>query len=83
MSILFFIIFYVFDTMGSKYGRDFVLPVGVGMWLSNGILLPFGLFFLYQAYNDSGLLEMDFWRRLAQRLPRFPRLRRLALPATE
>jgi len=83
VSILFFIVFYVFDTMGSKYGRDFVLPVGVGMWLSNSILLPFGLFFLYQAYNDSGLLEMDFWRRLAQRLPRFPRLRRLATPTTD
>ncbi len=83
VSILFFIVFYVFDTMGSKYGRDFVLPVGVGMWLSNAVLLPFGLFFLYQAYNDSGLLEMDFWRRLAQRLPRFPRLRRLALPIPE
>jgi lipopolysaccharide export system permease protein len=83
VSILFFIIFYVFDTMGSKYGRDFVLPVGVGMWLSNSVLFPFGVFFLYQAYNDSGLLEMDFWRRLAQRLPSFPRLRRLATPITD
>ncbi|RZK31785.1 MAG: YjgP/YjgQ family permease [Hymenobacter sp.] len=83
VSILFFIVFYVFDTMGSKYGRDFVLPVGVGMWMSNAVLLPFGLFFLYQAYNDSGLLETDFWRRLAQRLPSFPRLRRLALPTPE
>jgi lipopolysaccharide export system permease protein len=53
------------------------------MWLSNSVLFPFGMFFLYQAYNDSGLLEMDFWRRLAQRLPSFPRLRRLATPITE
>ena len=83
VSILFFIVFYVFDTMGSKYGRDFVLPVGLGMWLSNIVLFPFGLFFLYQAYNDSGLLELDFWRRLAQRLPRFPRLRQLAAPTTD
>jgi len=80
VSILFFIVFYVLDTMGSKYGRDFVLPVGVGMWLSNAVLFPFGAFFLYQAYNDSGLLELDFWRRVAQRLPRFPQLRRLAAP---
>jgi lipopolysaccharide export system permease protein len=83
VSILFFIVFYVLDTMGSKYGREFVLPVGVGMWLSNAILLPFGIFFLYQAYNDSGLLEVDFWRRLAQRLPGWPRLRRLATPITK
>ena len=30
ISILFFIVFYVLDTMGSKYGREFVLPVGSG-----------------------------------------------------
>ena len=81
VSILFFIVFYVLDTTGSKYGREFVLPVGLGMWLSNLILMPFGAFFLYQAYHDSGLLELDFWRRLAQRLPRFPGLRRLVAPA--
>ncbi len=80
VSILFFIIFYVLDTTGSKFGREFVLPVGLGMWLSNFILMPFGAFFLYQAYHDSGLLELDFWRRLAQRLPGYPRLRALIAP---
>jgi lipopolysaccharide export system permease protein len=83
ISILFFIVYYVLSILGEKGGREFEMPVGVGMWLSNAILLPAGLFFLYQAYNDSGLLETDFWRRLAQRLPRFPRLRRLAAPMVE
>lgn len=68
ISILFFIVYYVLSIMGEKYGREFVMPVGIGMWLSNLVLLPAGLFFLYQAYNDSGLLELDFWRRLPQRL---------------
>ncbi|RYE89207.1 MAG: YjgP/YjgQ family permease [Cytophagaceae bacterium] len=80
ISILFFIVYYVLSILGEKGGREFEMPVGMGMWLSNAILLPAGLFFLYQAYNDSGLLETDFWRRMAQRLPRFPRLRRLAMP---
>lgn len=79
VSILFFIVYYVLSIMGEKYGREFVMPVGLGMWLSNLVLLPAGLFFLYQAYNDSGLLEVDFWRRLASRLP-LPGLRRLAEP---
>lgn len=83
ISILFFIVYYVLSILGEKGGREFEMPVGVGMWLSNAILLPAGLFFLYQAYNDSGLLETDFWRRLAQRLPRFPRLRQLAAPTVE
>jgi lipopolysaccharide export system permease protein len=68
VSILFFIIYYVVSIMGEKYGREFVMPVGLGMWLSNLVLLPAGLFFLYQAYNDAGLFELDFWRRLPQRL---------------
>ena len=82
VSILFFIIYYVLSIMGEKYGREFVMPVGVGMWLSNLVLLPVGLFFLYQAYNDSGLLEMDFWRRLPQRLG-IPSLRKITAPAEE
>jgi lipopolysaccharide export system permease protein len=83
ISILFFIVYYVLSILGEKGGREFEMPVAIGMCLSNALLLPAGLFFLYQAYNDSGLLETDFWRRLAQRLPSFPRLRRLALPTTE
>jgi len=79
VSILFFIVYYVLSIMGEKYGREFVMPVGLGMWLSNLVLLPAGLFFLYQAYNDSGLLELDFWRRLPQRLG-LPGLRKLTAP---
>ena len=79
ISILFFIIYYVLSIMGEKYGRAFVMPVGVGMWMSNLVLLPAGLFFLYQAYNDSGLLELDFWRRLPRRLG-IPALRKITEP---
>ena len=82
VSILFFIIYYVLSIMGEKYGREFVMPVGVGMWMSNLVLLPAGLFFLYQAYNDSGLLELDFWRRLPQRLG-LPFLRKITEPTEE
>lgn len=80
VSILFFIIYYVVSIMGEKYGREFVMPVALGMWLSNLVLLPAGLFFLYQAYNDSGLLETDFWRRLPARLG-LSRLRQRFAPA--
>ena len=82
VSILFFIIYYVLSIMGEKYGREFVMPVGIGMWMSNLVLLPAGLFFLYQAYNDSGLLELDFWRRLPQRLG-IPGLRKITEPTEE
>jgi lipopolysaccharide export system permease protein len=82
ISILFFIVYYVLSIMGEKYGREFVMPVGIGMWMSNMVLLPAGLFFLYQAYNDSGLLELDFWRRLPGRLG-IPSLRKITAPVEE
>jgi lipopolysaccharide export system permease protein len=57
--------------IGEKYGREGVMPVGLGMWMSNAFLLPAGLFFLYQARRDSSLFEVDFWVRFARRLPKW------------
>ncbi|MCC2544902.1 LptF/LptG family permease [Hymenobacter sp. BT175] len=68
VSILFFIIYYVVSIIGEKYGREAVMPVGIGMWLSTLALLPSGLFFLNQARRDSGLLETDFWHRLPAKI---------------
>lgn len=65
ISILFFIIFYVLTILGEKWGREGLVVVWTGMWAANFILLPVGLFFLYQARNDSNLLEFGFLRRLA------------------
>jgi lipopolysaccharide export system permease protein len=68
ISILFFIIFYVLTILGEKWGREGLVIVWAGMWAANFILLPVGLFFLYQARNDSNLLEFDFIRRFSMRL---------------
>jgi len=70
ISILFFISFYVMSILGEKWGREGLLPVEQGMWLANAILVPIGLFFLYQARNDSALLEVDMYRRLINKLKR-------------
>jgi lipopolysaccharide export system permease protein len=70
ISIMFFIVLYVLAILGEKWAREGLLPVGIGMWGANAILLPIGLFFLYQARNDSSLLEVDFWRKLLTRLKR-------------
>ncbi|OWP63029.1 permease [Hymenobacter amundsenii] len=72
VSIVFFIIYYVFSIMGEKYGRELIMPVGVGMWLSAAVLLPIGLLFLYQARHDSGLLDIN-WGQLVPRWLRWPR----------
>lgn len=70
ISIIFFILLYVMGILGEKWGRESLVPIGAGMWAANLILLPIGLFFLYQARNDSSLLEVDFWRKFMTRLRR-------------
>jgi lipopolysaccharide export system permease protein len=70
ISIIFFILMYVMAILGEKWAREGLVPVGAGLWGGNFILLPIGLFFLYQARNDSSLLEVDFWRKLMTRLRR-------------
>jgi lipopolysaccharide export system permease protein len=70
ISILFFIVMYVLSILGEKWAREGIVSVGAGMLAANLILLPIGLFFLYQAQNDSNLLEVDFWRKIMTRLRR-------------
>ncbi|MFT2007735.1 LptF/LptG family permease [Pontibacter sp. 13R65] len=70
ISIVFFILMYVMSILGEKWAREGIIPVEAGMWAANIILFPIGLFFLYQAQNDSSLLEVDFWRKLMARLRR-------------
>lgn len=70
VSIMFFIILYVMGILGEKWAREGLIPVVAGMWAAIAVLTPVGLFFLYQAQNDSSLLEIDFWRKLTTRLKR-------------
>jgi len=61
VSIVFFIFSYVINTTGIKLGRADDISNFWAVWASNFILLPFGLFFLRQARNDSRLFETDFY----------------------
>jgi lipopolysaccharide export system permease protein len=68
ISIIFFILFYVFSIVGEKLAKEDVLPVWLGMWGANLILLPIGLFFLRQAKNDSRLFEGEVYSLFAARV---------------
>lgn len=71
ISILFFIIYYIIDTMGLKFAKEGVWPVYQGIWLSSAILFPLGVFLTYKAATDSALLNADayiiFFRKLFKR----------------
>ncbi len=61
ISVVFFILFYVISMVGTQMSKENVIPVLVGMWMSDLILLPIGLFFMRQARNDSRLFDADFF----------------------
>lgn len=62
VSIAFFIIFYVLTITGEKWGKESLIDPVLATWVSNIILLPFGLFFLKQARNDVRVFEADFYK---------------------
>lgn len=59
ISIFFFVIYYIIDTMGGKFAREGVWEVYQGMWLSSVVLLPVGIFLTYKSATDSTLLNSD------------------------
>ncbi|MCP9768209.1 YjgP/YjgQ family permease [Lacihabitans sp. LS3-19] len=59
ISISFFIFYYVLMQLGDKYAKEGLIPVIVGVWLPNFILLLIGLFLVKKASNDARLFEND------------------------
>lgn len=71
ISVLLFLVYYIFDNTGYKMARDGLTQVWFGMWLSTFILAPLGIFATYKAMNDSAVFDPDkirlFFRRLTGR----------------
>ncbi len=61
VSVVFFLVNYILNTTGDKWGKEGIMDPALAVWISNAILLPFGLFFLKQARNDARLFEPDFY----------------------
>lgn len=61
---------YIFEMLGEKWSNAEVVSPFIGAWLANIVLLPFGIFFLIQAYRDARLLEADFYAVLLARMKR-------------
>ncbi len=83
ISILFFIIFYVFSLLGEKWSKEGLVLIPYGVWGADFILFWIGMFFLRQARHDSRLLEADAYRVAFNRLKDRLRKRRkpVAVPA--
>ncbi|MEQ8903844.1 LptF/LptG family permease [Ekhidna sp.] len=70
IAIFFFIIYYIFTSIGEKQAKEGVLDPYIASWMADAILLPFGLFFLKQARVDARLFDIDAYRIGIEKLKR-------------
>ncbi len=62
-SIVFFVIFHLFNTFGEKFVKESVTSPFTGMWLSTMVLIPISFFLIYKAMRDSQLFNQEFYYR--------------------
>ncbi len=68
VSVILFIIYYIFNNVGYKMTRDGVWIHWVGMWFSSFILFPLGVFLTYKAMNDSVILNAEAYLSFFKKL---------------
>ncbi|MGM0377892.1 MAG: LptF/LptG family permease [Bacteroidota bacterium] len=68
ISVLFFVAYYIIDTMGAKMAREGVWLVYQGIWLSSAILLPLGIFLTYKSATDSAIMNADAYTIFFEKL---------------
>jgi len=68
ISIILFVFFYIFRTMGRKFAEEDVMLPFNGVWLAIYIFIPLAFLLGIKATNDSASLELD------QIIPRIQRL---------
>jgi len=63
--------YYIFEMLGDNWADEGIIDAFNGAWLANWLLLPFGLFFLRQAYQDSRLLEAEYYATLLRGIKKY------------
>ena len=72
VSVLFFVLYYIADIVGSKLAKDGAVGAAWGAFFATAILLPIGAFLSWKAVHDSSLSDMDqlktWWRSLKSKV---------------
>lgn len=68
ISVLVFIIYYIFDNTGYRMARGGMWAVWFGKGIAPAVLTPLAVFFTYKANNDSVVFNVDAYRGVAMRL---------------
>ena len=68
VSVLVFIVYYIFDNSGMRMARDGQWQVWFGQTISTMVLTPIAVFFTYKANKDSTVFNIDLYKGIAMRL---------------
>lgn len=68
ISVLLFVLFYAINLVGEKIGKEGVMPIWAGMWMSSAILFPVGLYITIKAASDSAILSLEAYQKFFNRL---------------
>lgn len=64
VSVVFFLFFYIINTIGEKYVKDGDLAPAIGSWIAIAVITPIGIFLSYKAATDSQLFDMEAYKRI-------------------
>ncbi len=72
ISVLFFVLYYIIDTIGSKLAKDGAITGAEGAFIATAVLLPIGAFLTWKAVNDASLSGNDTlknqWRKFKRKV---------------
>ena len=72
ISVLFFVLYYIVDTIGSKLAKDGAINGAEGAFIATAVLLPIGFYLTWKAVNDASLSGSDTlknqWRKFKHKV---------------
>lgn len=68
ISVLVFIVYYIFENSGMRMARDDNWTVWFGKSISTMVLAPLAIFFTYKANRDSTVFNIDAYKALMMRM---------------
>ena len=68
ISVLVFIVYYIFENSGMKMARDGNWTVLFGKLISTAVLAPLAIFFTFKANSDSTVFNIDLYKNALWRI---------------
>ena len=68
ISVVLFVLFYAINLVGEKIGKEGMVPIWVGMWMSSLVLFPIGVFITYKATNDSSVMSLEIYKTFFKKI---------------